>query len=518
MYSPDVICIVETWLEEDIDDTEVSIPGYHSNRLDRHRHGGGVLLYVKDIFQHTILPRPNGALELLSVVIQHNMIPTRICVSVFYRPPSSPTSVLDELCTYFETIDITQFANIVVVGDFNIDMSTSSHPLYHKLSTVMSTYSLSQVVSDYTHVHHNGTSSTIDLLFISNPRLIRNCLTIPALANSDHLGVLARLQLKSSIPIKTKARIVWRYGLADWDKACELIEATDWMSLLDHSDVDRSWSNWKNAFLTIMEECIPKATLPPKRNRPWLTKKLIQAIKRRNALFKRAKTTGNYSKYQSYRNKVVGYLRQAKKTYFQKLNPKCPRQFWKVCKLLNSTNSTIPTLVHGDTTAQTDVQKAEMLNSFFASCFNMSQSPIESMDFRTPTPSEDFPSDLSCGEDEIADLLSSLDVTKSNGPDGISARMLKYTAFSIAPAVTMLFNLSLKLGRVPHCWKTSRIVAIPKTPAAKSPDNYRPISLLSILSKVLERHVFQLITREHASLPCIDCRNHTILKMYSLTV
>ena len=124
------------------------------------------MLYVKDIFQHTILPRPNGALELLSVVIQHNTIPTRICVSVFYRPPSSPASVLDELCTYFETIDITQFANIVVVGDFNIDMSTSSHPLYHKLSTMMSTYSLSQVVSDYTHVHHNGTSSTIDLAIV----------------------------------------------------------------------------------------------------------------------------------------------------------------------------------------------------------------------------------------------------------------------------------------------------------------------------------------------------------------
>ena len=57
------------------------------------------------------------------------------------------------------------------------------------------------------------------------------------------------------------------------------------------------------------------------------------------------------------------------------------------------------------------------------------------------------------------------------------------TAFSIAPAVIALFNLSLKLGRVPLCWKRSSVVPIPKIPAAKSPDYYRLISLLSILSK-----------------------------------
>ena len=106
----------------------------------------------------------------------------------------------------------------------------------------------------------------------------------PLVNDQPSIGTIMILH-SSSIPIKTKARSVWRYSLADWDKACELIEATDWMSLLDHLDVDRSWSNWKNAFLTIMEECIPKATLPPKRNQPWLTTKLIQAIKRiKNAI------------------------------------------------------------------------------------------------------------------------------------------------------------------------------------------------------------------------------------------
>ena len=118
------------------------------------------------------------------------------------------------------------------------------------------------------------------------------------------------------------------------------------------------------------------------------------------------------------------------------------------------------------------------------------------MDFHAFIPQEAFPGDFLCKGDEISDLLSSLDVTKSNGPDEISGRMLKYTAPSIALAVTVLFNLSLKLGRVPLGWKSSLVVPIPKTPAANSPDGYQPISLLSILSKVLERHVFQLLARE----------------------
>ena len=145
---------------------------------------------------------------------------------MFYQPPSLLASVLDDLCTCFETVDITQFANVVVVamGDFNIDMSSSSHPLYHKQSSMMSTYSMSQVVNSHTHVHHNGTSSTINLLFTSSSSLINDCITIPALANSDHLGLLASLCLRLVTAIKAKTRSVWRYSLADWIKLANLLK------------------------------------------------------------------------------------------------------------------------------------------------------------------------------------------------------------------------------------------------------------------------------------------------------
>ena len=77
--------------------------------------------------------------------------------------------------------------------------------------------------------------------------------------------------------------------------------------------------------------------------------------------------------------------------------------------------------------------------------------------------------------------IKSLDVNKASGPDGISVRMLKSTARSIAPSLTKLFNISIRLGRFPESWKTSAVVPIPKSSNHKDASNYRPISLLPVL-------------------------------------
>ena len=104
-------------------------------------------------------------------------------------------------------------------------------------------------------------------------------------------------------------------------------------------------------------------------------------------------------------------------------------------------------------------------------------------------------------------LLASLDTSKATGPDKISALMLKKTALSIAASVISLFNQSLRDGRVPLEWKLSHVVPIPKQSPANSPDKYRPVSLLSILSKILERHMYNVIA-DHLdeSHPLTDCQ------------
>ena len=74
--------------------------------------------------------------------------------------------------------------------------------------------------------------------------------------------------------------------------------------------------------------------------------------------------------------------------------------------------------------------------------------------------------------------------------------MLKSVVHSIAPSVTRLLNQSIQSGCFPVLWKVSNIVPIPKTGDKSNPSNYRPISLLSILSKILEKHVARLLTSQ----------------------
>ena len=128
------------------------------------------------------------------------------------------------------------------------------------------------------------------------------------------------------------------------------------------------------------------------------------------------------------------------------LNPKDPKKFWKAIKFLNKSKTTIPTLSLGDKVAHSDVDKANLLNSFFTDCFNKSHPPIQlQVASQPPT----CPDEILCSESEVCDLLAALNPSKASGQDGISARMLKNTAYSIAPSISKLFNLSLTTGTIP---------------------------------------------------------------------
>ena len=87
-----------------------------------------------------------------------------------------------------------------------------------------------------------------------------------------------------------------------------------------------------------------------------------------------------------------------------------------------------------------------------------------------------------------------LDTSKSTGCDGVSATMLKQTACSIALPLSKLINLSLSTGQVPHEWKIARITPIPKPGKdASMTSGYRPISILPVVSKIIEKHVKVLL-------------------------
>ena len=149
------------------------------------------------------------------------------------------------------------------MGDFNINF-LATFLLFFKLLSVVSSFNLSQVVTEPTRVS-NSVSSLIDLIFVSSSvSVIKfSYTTIPPLANADHYRLHLSLSTQScrSRSIKVNRKI-WRYDLADFDRAMELLDSVEWDSILpDDVSVDAYWSTGKTCFLQIMEICIPNAIL-----------------------------------------------------------------------------------------------------------------------------------------------------------------------------------------------------------------------------------------------------------------
>ena len=155
-------------------------------RLDRNRHGVGVLMFIAAYLSYSVLPGCRD-LELLTVVVRQE--PCKVCISIFYRPPSSLSFVLDSLQSYLESLSIHQYTNFILLGDFNVDFCNPFTPLFSRLKSLCHFFALTQIVKEPTHVHHDGSTSLIDLVFVSNPVLSSSCYVVPPLSNADHKGI-----------------------------------------------------------------------------------------------------------------------------------------------------------------------------------------------------------------------------------------------------------------------------------------------------------------------------------------
>ena len=180
----------------------------------------------------------------------------------------------------------------------------------------------------------------------------------------------------NNTPLKPcKGRLIWRYNYAHWPAAWNLIQHFNWETIFS-DDIDQVWGTWLHTFMSIMREAVPSTVLKTRRNLPWLNKPIVQLIRKRNMLFKQAKQSGDFSKYKKARNRAVSNLHAAKRRYFKELCPREPKRFWKAVKFLNKREKSIPTLKQGTEVATTNVDKANMLNLFFKSCFNTVFPPL----------------------------------------------------------------------------------------------------------------------------------------------
>ena len=93
--------------------------------------------------------------------------------------------------------------------------------------------------------------------------------------------------------------------------------------------------------------------------------------------------------------------------------------------------------------------------------------------------------------DKVMKYLNNLDIRKSTGTDGIGSRFLRMASPIIAESLTFICNLSIKTGSFPDKWKEAKVKPLHKGESANDPNNFRPISILPVLSKLFEKHVHE---------------------------
>ena len=132
------------------------------------------------------------------------------------------------------------------------------------------------------------------------------------------------------------------------------------------------------------------------------------------------------------RNKVVALLRYSKKRFFNNLANSDKKSFWKSVKVLNKNCDTIPSLTMNNTTAEDDVDKANMLNTSFRKCWNQAEPPFSESQYMTNF-YDNWYEDANVSPEEVLHLIKGLDVKKVSRSDEVSAYMLQATAEFIAP-------------------------------------------------------------------------------------
>ena len=457
----------------------------------------------------------NPEIECLTLEL-NGPSPLNPCFLFFcYRPPNFPPA------TFFQNLstNLTTVSNfpIFVLGDFNARQkpwdSGPSNPAGTHFRNLLLDFGLTQCVMTPTRFSPDeSSSSTLDLFATNRPDVVDSITTSDPI--SDHCGVFARLSLRRPPNSPLRSLCLPDYERTDWTALRTTIYNLPLFEAIQGTtDVDVAWQVWRGLVWNAVLQHVPfrTITLRPK-NKFWMNSYLHKLSRRKLRLFRaatRQQTQVAWDAYKSFRNFCNAEFTRAKKQYTKRQQNTLQsetdgsRTWWTKAKRLSrisTPQTSLPTLKcpETDTIADTPPEKAELLANFFAT---QCTSPTPPMTFPVgapyPLPEEhpmfDFPL---ITEHTVMRCLRRLPPSKSSGCSVLSHRVLREIAPAVCASLTYLYNLSIKTGTFPNDWKTAVVTPIFKNRGkTENPSNYRPISLLPAVGKILDHIQSQALCR-----------------------
>lgn len=532
----DIIVLTETWMDDSVPQQACIPEGYSIIRKDRgsafkqkygRNKGGGIAILHKEYIK---VERKKYLTDNIEEILWvHVKIKSSFMLGAVYRPEYSDIMKNDGESIIEENIrkatEITN--NIIITGDFNIDMSDPTHKNTQLLTDIYETYGLKQYIKKPTRIDKTTSKPTIiDHIWASKEMsIINNTGTFHGI--SDHMGVYMKLNKKK--PVSEKEIIKFRdYRKYDATKFnTSLKQNLEDSLILDHLNTDNVNSATTTLIKVIQQTAEQHAPLVEvnnlrrKKHLPWFSKQLKEMIKIKNELlsdFYCHSLTSYKPRIASLTNKINQMKRNLKRKFINEKMDEAKEDSNKCWKLLNyityrkkSKKVTEPEMMTQD--------KADKYNNFFATIGIEIQKQLGVNHEQCSNPHEiQVQGNFKFSEENestIGKLIDRIKTDVATGDDNIGARLIKDAKTTISPILTKIINKGYLLNTFPDCMKRAVIKPIHKKESTDDISNYRPISILPILSKVFERAaVDQLV--EYLETNKLLCKNqHAYRKKHS---
>lgn len=472
-FLPDIFVITETWFNTNIPDLMVTLESYTCHRSDRTiSRGGGVCMYISNKFSNSAFHKISVSNDLFEcLIIDCNFCSMLICsvyIPLFNHSHAMNDLITDSITNLIDNVindNVDKYKNysLIIAGDFN----------RYNFRDLCATYNLCDIVKQPTRGN-----AILDNILINSKFQTSYTISVGApLSNrvnsSDHAVVCAKpnnstinYDYNDSDIFYVKCYDFRDEGLHSFHKYLNDIDFSNIINGVDCNEMCiRFYDHIANAI-----NCIPFTNVKfTKKDAPWITPVIKSLINKRWDAYR----SSNFPLYHHYKQKVRNLIISAKNKWVDK-ECNSPKGVWKIVNRL--TNNKIKF-------RSSAIKNTEFINAvsdFFSSNFNSQCAPIN-IDFGSNNAI-----DISIEPCDVYQYLISVPINKTGGNDNIKGNLIRLLAPFIAEPLSAIYNASFRTCNFPSIWKHASVTPVPK---CKNPSikDFRPISLLPIFSKIMEK-------------------------------
>ena len=420
------------------------------------------------------------------------------------RPPQAVAC--DAIRDSIEAADLKDNTEIFLMGDFNINIKDRKAPSVKELEFSTGLLGLRSLISETTrHGVRNGVGSDtcIDLIF-TNSNNIEEAKVLD-LNISDHLAVFVRRKKKPTLAHKVDfiGRSYRDYIKEDFQG--KLLDY-DWDQFYNSRDANLCWEIMENKIREELNIVCPQKNFKVKEVvEQWVTNEILEEIKDKDRLLKMAKRTKNeadWTRARMARNRVGRLVENARADYLKEQQAELghdPKKFWKkVSEIIPKPKNKSGGIVMREEGSDREVREEALpnyINNFFSGIGpKLAENIREQWRFYENRRASECPPFVTDYE-QVLRLCKDINVSKSSGFPDIAAKILKDAFRVLVPQLVFLFNLSFSTCVFPDRWKVATIIPLFKGGDRFRVGNYRPVSLLPLPGKLIEKIVHSKLSK-----------------------